>query len=318
MEQNLLTILRDALAALNAPLFEIGKTEVSTLGLIRIVAVIVVALIVSRIVRAALDRVSRRMPGMNRSAIYTVGRILHYIIIAIGVMIGFSTIGIDFTNLAVLVGALGIGVGFGLQPVVANFVAGLLILFEQPLKVGDFVELESGVHGEVREIRMRATRITTNDNVDILVPNSEFVNGRVTNWTLDEAHRRIRIKFGVAYGTDKELVRRVVLEAAQEVEHTLKGVPKRVTQVWLVGFGDSSLDFELVVWLTPAAVVRPSAVSAAYYWAIHTALTDNNIEIPFPQRDLHLRTLFGEQDGGAKNLLQARASRRAGQGGAAG
>ena len=318
MEENLLTILRDALASMNSPLFAIGSTDVSTLGLIRIAAVIVAALIVSRIVRAALDRVSARLPGMNRAAIYTIGRILHYLIIAVGVMIGFSTIGIDFTNLAVVLGALGIGIGFGLQPVVTNFFAGLLILFEQPLKVGDFVELESGVHGEVREIRMRATRITTNDNVDILVPNSEFVNGRVTNWTLDEAHRRIRIKFGVAYGTDKELVRRVVLEAAQEVEHTLKGVPKRVTQVWLVGFGDSSLDFELVVWLTSTAVVRPSAVSAAYYWAIHTALTDNNIEIPFPQRDLHLRSLFGAHEDEAKSLLQARASQRAGHGGAAG
>jgi small-conductance mechanosensitive channel len=212
----------------------------------------------------------------------------------------------------VLVGALGVGIGFGLQPVVANFVAGLMILFEQPLKVGDFVELESGVHGEVREIRMRATRITTNDNVDILVPNSEFVNGRVTNWTLDEAHRRVRIKFGVAYGTDKELVRRVVLEAAQKVEHTLKGFPRRITQVWLVGFGDSSLDFELAVWLTPEAVVRPSAVSAAYYWAIHTALIDNGIEIPFPQRDLHLRSVFGDEGEQGKSLLRARASPHAG------
>lgn len=172
MEENLLTILRDALASMNSPLFAIGSTDVSTLGLIRIAAVIVAALIVSRIVRAALDRVSARLPGMNRAAIYTIGRILHYLIIAVGVMIGFSTIGIDFTNLAVVLGALGIGIGFGLQPVVTNFFAGLLILFEQPLKVGDFVELESGVHGEVREIRMRATRITTNDNVDILVPNS--------------------------------------------------------------------------------------------------------------------------------------------------
>ncbi len=303
MKQDLIELLRGALAALNAPLFSIGTTEISAMGLLRIALVIVAALLVSRGVRHALERVASRLPGVNRSALYTIGRILHYVILAVGIMIAFSTIGIDFTNLAVLVGALGIGIGFGLQPVVANFVAGLLILFEQPLKVGDFVELESGVHGEVREIRMRATRITTNDNVDILVPNSEFVNGRVTNWTLDEANRRIRIKFGVAYGTDKELVRRVVLEAAQKVEHTLAGNPKRVSQVWLVGFGDSSLDFELVVWVTPAALVRPSAVSAAYYWAIHTALTENDIEIPFPQRDLHLRSTVAAPDEAARELL---------------
>jgi small-conductance mechanosensitive channel len=134
---------------------------------------------------------------------------------------------------------------------VANFFAGLIILFERHSKIGDFVELESGVAGEVREIRMRATRITTNDNIDILVPNSEFVSGCVTNWTLDEAYRRIRAPFGVAYGSDKDKVRAVVLDAAQRVPHTLAGVPGRDPQVPLVRFGDSSLDFELVVWLTP-------------------------------------------------------------------
>jgi potassium efflux system protein len=118
----------------------------------------------------------------------------------------------------------------------------------------------------------------------------------VTNWTLREAHRRVRIPFGVAYGTDKDLVKKAVLEAAENVQWTLKNVKGRKPQVWFVEFGDSSLNFELVVWLTPEAVKRPGAVTAAYLWEIDTKLRQYDIEVPFPQRDLHLRSAFGRTD----------------------
>ncbi|MGR9000422.1 MAG: mechanosensitive ion channel family protein, partial [Gammaproteobacteria bacterium] len=130
-------------------------------------------------------------------------------------------------------------------------------------------------------------------NVDVLVPNSEFIGGKVINWTLTDAFRRIHVPFGVAYGSDKELVRRAVLEAAENVPWSLKHPRKdRIPQVWLVGFGDSSLNFELIVWITPEAVKRPNSVQAAYLWEIETALGKYQIEIPFPQRDLHLRSGF--------------------------
>jgi len=280
-------------SALVSPLFTVGETPVTTGGLLRVGLAIGVALVVSRTVRAGLVRVADRWPAAHRPTLFTLGRVLHYTLITAGLAVGLSTIGVDFTNLAVLLGALGIGVGFGLQDTVANFLAGVLILFERHLRVGDFIELESGVTGEVREIRMRATRIVTNDNIDILVPNSEFVRGRVVNWTLDEADRRVHVPFGVAYGSDKEQVRAAVLEAANRVPYTLLGRPHRAPQVWLVRFGDSSLDFELVVWLTLEGVKRPYLVQAAYLWEIHTALEQHGIEIPFPQRDLHVRSLFG-------------------------
>jgi small-conductance mechanosensitive channel len=164
------------------------------------------------------------------------------------------------------------------------------MLIEQTVKVGDFVQLESSLTGEVREINIRATLIITNDNVDILVPNSEFINGRVTNLTLRDAFTRVRIPFGVAYGTDKDLVRKAVLEAAETVPHMLIGPKARPPQVWLMNFGESSLDFELVVWIKPESVKRPGAVKADYNWAIETALSKYGIEIPFPQRDLHIRS----------------------------
>ena len=295
-------------------LFSIGNTPVTTVGLLRVLLILALAWALSRLVRASLDRVARRWTGVNRASLYTLGRVLHYILLALGLAIGLSTIGVDFTNLALLFGALGVGIGFGLQNLVADFVAGIVILFERHLKVGDFVELESGITGEVREIRIRATRITTNDNIDILVPNAEFVNGRVINWTLDEAYRRIHVPFGVAYGSDKDKVRAAGLEAAGRVPYTLKGIASRAPQVWFIRFGDSSLDFELVVWLTPEAVKRPSAVQAAYLWEIHSALEQHGIEVPFPQRDLHLRSVLGLKDEAARTWLERRETPPAGKG----
>lgn len=275
-------------------LFTINETPVTLLGLFRILMILAIAWWVSKIVRHGLDRVAQRSQVMNRASLYTVGRLFHYAILTLGIFVGLSSIGLDFTKLALFVSALGVGLGFGLQAIFSNFVAGLIILFEKSLKVGDFVDLESGVTGEVREINIRSTLITTNDNIDILVPNSEFVSGRVINWTLREAFRRLRVPFGVAYGTDKDTVKKAALEAANAVPYTLTSPAERSPQVWLVEFGDSSLNFELVVWLKPEAVKRPGAVQAAYTWAVETALNKYGIEIPFPQRDLHLRSGFRE------------------------
>ena len=297
---------RQLLGWLDTTLFNIGTSPVTATGLLRVLLIVAVAWVLSRIVRSTLDRISGHWPGMHRASLYALGRVVHYILLALGVIIGLATIGVDFTNLALLLSALGVGIGFGLQSMVANFVAGIVILFERHLKMGDFVELESGVTGEVREIRMRATRITTNDNIDILVPNSEFVNGRVINWTLDEAFRRIHVPFGVAYGSDKEKVRTGVLEAADRVPYTLKGISGRAPQVWFVKFGESSLDFELIVWLTPEAVKRPSAVQAAYLWEIHDTLEQHGIEIPFPQRDLHVRSVLGLKGEAARAWMEQR------------
>ncbi len=288
---------------LGSTLFEISETPVTTFGLLRVLLILTIAWWVSKGFQRAIRRVGATRGAISQSSLYTVGRLVHYTVLAVGIIIGLSSIGIDFTKFALFASALGVGIGFGLQTLISNFVAGLIILFEKSLKVGDFVELESGVSGEVREINMRSTLITTNDNVDILVPNSEFVGGRVTNWTMRESYRRIHVAFGVAYGTDKDKVKQAVLEAAAAVQWTLKGVKGRQPQVWFVEFGDSSLNFELVVWLTPEAVKRPGAVNADYLWEIESKLNEYDIEVPFPQRDLHLRSLFGVKDEQARSLI---------------
>lgn len=282
-------VVEFSLDSLRKPLFEINETPITALSIARFLGILLIAWIVSRIMRGMFRRIARAQGSENGGPLFVIRRVLHYTIIIIGFMIGLSSIGVDVSKFALIATALSIGIGFGLQNMINNFVSGIILLFEKSLKIGDFVELESGVTGEVREMRVRSTVITTNDNVDIVVPNSEFVSGRVVNWTMTDTSRRTRIPFGVAYGTDKELVRRALLDAAMKVPYTLKD-PKRKPQVWLVGFGDSALNFELVVWLTPDAVKRPGAVNAHYCWEIETTLKLHNIEIPFPQQDLHIRT----------------------------
>lgn len=274
-------------------------------GVIAAVFVVALAWLASMLLRHAIGRYGDSHEHANKAALYTVSRLLHYVLLVIGLLLALSMVGLPVDKFAVFAGAIGVGLGFGLQAIFNNFISGVVLLFDRSLKVGDFVELESGVHGEVRDIMIRATRISTNDNIDILVPNSEFVSGRVVNWTHREVSRRMRVGFGVAYGTDKELVKKAALEAAAEVPFTLDLEGPRKPQVWLVGFGDSSLDFELVVWLNAEATKRPDAVDAAYLWALHSALERYAIEIPFPQRDLHLRSLFGRHDAAGEALWRA-------------
>ena len=163
------------------------------------------------------------------------------------------------------------------------------------VEVGDFIELDTGDAGEIKSIGARATTIVTNDNVDVLIPNSMLITNRLTNWTRNRATRRIHVPFSVAYGSDKEKVRAAGIEAAQALAFTLPDTDDRRTQVWLVGFGDSALDFELVVWPRLEAVKRPGSMMAAYRWAIDDALRKHGLEIPFPQRDLRIRSFFGAE-----------------------
>ncbi len=287
---NILRLLNPTIALLDSAAVTIGSARLSLYmvikGLLLLVVLLWLSSMIARFIQARIGRSERLTPSV-RTLIAQGARILLFFI---AIMVVLSAIGVDLTALAVFSGAFGVGIGFGLQAIFSNLAAGIIMLLERSIKVGDFVELESGLTGEVREINIRSTLVTTNDNVDILVPNAEFINNRVTNWTLREGFRRIRIPFGVAYGTDKELVRKAGLEAAAEVPHMLTGTGAREAQVWLTGFGDSSLDFELIVWLSPEAVKRPAAVNADYNWAIETALGKYGIEIPFPQRDLHIRS----------------------------
>jgi small-conductance mechanosensitive channel len=285
-------------------LFQQGAYTLTVGHVLSATVVLFAGVFLSRITRNGVSRVATMGGNLSTSRVYTLNRFLHYTIMAISILVALSMLGIHTDKLLLLGGALGVGIGFGLQAIVNNFVSGVIILLEKAIKVGDFIELTEGLVGEVIEINIRSTMVRTNDNVDILVPNSEFISNRVTNWTLQEAIRRFRIPFGVAYGSDKELVKRAVLEAARSVPWTLQ-TDSREPVVWMVGFGDSSLNFLLGVWVEAAAVKRPTAMMSDYLWAIDDALRKNGIEIPFPQRDLHFRDGLSISDraGGQKPSL---------------
>lgn len=277
---------------LDYDLFHIGDAPVTPGGIIKMLLIVFFGFLLSWTIRHLLDRLKNRRKYAKSSVVYTLGRILHYIIIITAIFAALGTIGLDFTNFALIAGALSVGIGFGLQSIVNNFLSGLILLFEGSLRVGDYIELDNGLRGTVKEINTRATVINTNDAVDMVVPNSEFVTSRLTNWTLRDPVGRLRVTFGVAYGSDKETVRTAALDAVSEVESILHHTPGREAQVRLVGFGDSSLDFEVLFWVSKLGLRRPGRTKAEFFWLLETKLKECGIEIPFPQRDLHLRSGF--------------------------
>jgi small-conductance mechanosensitive channel len=259
--------------------------------LIQLLLIIFVGYVVSKIVTYFITRYERRNKidrFNNRSSLYLMHRLIHYLIIFISIMAGFSTLGINLSNITLIAGALSVGIGFGLQNLVSNFVSGLTIMFERTLSIGDYIELEDGTTGMVKEIRARSTRINTNDNIDVIIPNSDMVTNKVTNWTLKESTRRIKIPFGIAYGTDKDLVKKAGLEAASNVQYTLNNIQGKEPDVWIVEFGDSSVNYVLIVWVAHFGLRRPNRIRNLYLWELDTALKKYGIEIPFPQRDVHL------------------------------
>jgi small-conductance mechanosensitive channel len=281
----------DVLKVLGEPLFAIGDTALSPARLFAIAVTILLALWFSRLGERALRRLVRgRGSQFSEGSAYALGRIARYVLLVGGVLLSLSLAGINFSSLAVVGGALGLGIGIGLQPLFANFVSGIVLLLDRTLKVGDFVDLQSGIRGRVVEIAMRYTRVSTNDSVDVLVPNSEFVNGRVTNWTFDDTSRRLHIPFGVAYGSDKGEVRKAGVAAAEQVEGVLLDEAGREPDVWLVAFGDNSLKFELVVWVDRRLSSSPGHTQAKLLWALEDELGARGFVIPFPQRDLHIQS----------------------------
>ena len=278
---------------LDFQLLNLAGIRVTVGGLVAAVLVFVLAWAGSALLRRALSRYGDRNDNANKAALYTLSRLVHYTLLTVGILLALNLAGIPLGKFAVFAGAIGVGLGFGLQAIFSNFISGLILLFDRSLKVGDFVELDANTRGTVRAINIRATRITTNDNIDLLVPNSEFVTGRVVNWTHGSENRRIRVSFTVSYNADKELVKKAALEAAGRVSFTLATEGEKRPQVWLTNFADSKVEYMLVVWLTPEAARRNAAINAAYLWEIDTSMRAHGIEMPFPQSDLNVRTLFG-------------------------
>src|SRR6266853_856995 len=223
--------------------------------------------------------------GLDRSLQYAIAQVVSNIVLVVGIVIVLENTGIHLAALAVFAGAVGVGVGFGLQNIASNFISGLVILAERPITIGDRVEV-AGITGQVQQIRARSTVIRTNDNISMIVPNTKFIDSPVTNWTYGDPRVRFRIPVGVAYGSDISKVREALLAAGRENPNTLKDPPP---SVFLQKFGDNSIDFELVVWSSEMSA-RPSRYRSDLNFAIEQKFREAGIEIAFPQRDLHIRS----------------------------
>lgn len=215
---------------------------------------------------------------------YALLRFIHYIILIIGVYIGLKTINIPLGAIVGLFAVIGVGIGFGLQNLASNFISGVILLLERPVKVGDRLEVND-VWGDVKRINLRTTLIETPDNIAIIVPNSKLLENEVTNFSYGDPKIRLRIPVGIAYGSDCEKASEIMIQAATENNRVLKNpAPK----TWFREFGDSSLNFMLLCWI-PNAVEKFDVISELNH-AIDKGFRENGIEIPFPQRDLHLRS----------------------------
>jgi small-conductance mechanosensitive channel len=266
-------------------LIPLGDKYLTPGRIVEFVCLIVLVFACEQVFRRHLMRRFLQRTHFQPSMQYAIGKIAGYIFIAFGLYIALRMVGIDLSSLAVVAGALGVGLGFGLQNIISNFVSGLIILAERPIAIGDRVEMGE-VAGLVTKISLRSTSIVTNDNITIIVPNSDFISNKVTNWSYGDPKVRIRLPVGVAYGTDPEKLRRVLLEVAAEHPMVLRDPGP---EVYFGSFGDSSLNFELAVW-TAEMTSKPRRFRSDLNFAVERKLRENNIEIPFPQRDLHLRS----------------------------
>ncbi|WP_461833203.1 mechanosensitive ion channel domain-containing protein [Desulfothermus sp.] len=273
------------------PFAKIGNLDLSIATILKIVLLFVLGFIILRQSRKKITSLMQQKTKLSLGTINSITTLGYYFSLVLLVLIVLSTAGIDLTQLNILMGALGVGIGFGLQTIANNFISGLIILTDRSIQVGDIVELEDGTIGTVKSLAIRATVIKTFDGKDIIVPNSELVSSRVNTWTYSDDWRRLTIPFGVSYNADPEEVKEIAIEAAREVSITREDKDHPI-QVWFEEFGDNSINFSLKVWcrINQLSDIK-TGIHSDYYYALFKRLKEANIEIPFPQRDLYVKSL---------------------------
>ena len=269
---------------LNVPVTKIGESEITLWTIVYLLFLVFILFYITAKLRKWIVYKLLSKSKIDLGVRVAVGTIIRYIVLIVGLIIVLQTVGIDLSAITILAGALGVGIGFGLQNITNNFVSGIVILFERPIKVGDRIEVGK-VSGDVIRISMRSTTIVTNDNISIIVPNSEFISSTVINWSHIDRNIRLNFPISVSFKEDPERVRRVLLEVAAENEGVLKE-PK--PDILFDKYGESALNFNLRIW-TREYINRPGVLRSQLYYAVFKKFKENGIEIPYPQRDLHIK-----------------------------
>jgi len=260
-----------------------GLVSISLGDVVGLIVTVWVAFLLSRFIRFVLEEdVYPRLP-MGRGMPYAISNLLHYVILLLGFLVAVGAMGVNLDRLTILTGAFGVGVGFGLQTIVNNFVSGIILLLERPIQVGDAIQM-GDLDGEVRRIGIRSTTVHTWRGAEVLVPNATLISGNLTNWTLSDRTRRIELPVGVAYGTDPERVLGLLTETASSISGVLASP---APMALFLGFGDSALNFEVRAWTDHFE--EWGSIRSKMAVAVNNRLKAEGIEVPFPQRDVNLR-----------------------------
>jgi small-conductance mechanosensitive channel len=273
---------------INQPFFKAGNFEISIASLVLGIATLLIAIIISRFLRSFLRRRMERRKNLDPGIQYTLLRLLHYFVITVGALLAFrTTFNADLTSLAVVFTALSVGIGFGLQYIAGDIASGFILLFERPVRVGDFItvaDTKNETQGQVQSINLRATVVMTNERIAVIVPNSKLINQALINWSYGDHYARVSIPVGVSYDSDVDLVTETLLRAAKGVESVLDDP---APSVQFLSFGSSSLDFRLLVWTDNPR--RHPQIRSDINYRIRRLFSEANIEIPFPQTELRVR-----------------------------
>jgi small-conductance mechanosensitive channel len=285
MIERLKELVRDIKPVFDYPLFELGDTSF-TVGSIFyfLISLFLLYYLTAKLRSFIVHRILTRYNydiGVRQS----IGSIIRYTLLGIGLIIIFQNSGLNMSSLGLVIGALSVGIGLGLQTITNNFVSGIIIMFERPVKIGDKIEVGQ-VTGNVVRIGARATTVLTNDNISVIVPNSDFVSGKVINWSHSE--RKVRFNFDVftSYRENPDKIKSLLLEVARENPGVLQDPPP---DVLFIEYGESSLKFYLRIWTT-AYVDKPVVLKSQLYYSIFRKFKENGVEIPYPQRELHIRS----------------------------
>jgi small-conductance mechanosensitive channel len=278
-------ILRDIKSFLEVPLVKMGDTTITLWFVLYFILVTFLLIYLSGKLKKLMVRKILSPYIADIGVRQAIGSIIRYVVMILGFIILVQAAGINLSTLTVLFGALGVGIGFGLQTITNNFVSGIIILFERPIKEGDRIEV-GGTHGRVTKVSARATTILTNDNIAIIVPNSEFIAGRVINWSYNDIKVRFRVPVSVDYSSDIFYVEKILLEVAKENKDVLE-VPE--PRVLLTEFGDNGIHMELRVW-SSSLIHYQGRFKSDINYGIYRKFKEHNITIPFPQRDIHFKS----------------------------
>jgi small-conductance mechanosensitive channel len=275
----------------SSPLFVFNEQAISILSIAKAFALIILGFLVGMVYKRWIMGVASRW-GVSQMAIRLTANMGYYLIIILTFIFALSSMGIDMSSLSLIAGALSIGIGFGLQTVVSNLIAGLILMFERTIRIGDVIEVSTTLRGRVTDMRIRSTTIKTFDNIDIIIPNSSFIQNNVINWTLEDLTRRIHIPFSVAYATEVEDINKAILgELELSNLSYIKHHSEKYPEIWMIAMNSSSVDFELLVWVEWDNKFRPNSLKSDFLIMIYNALRKHHIEIPFPQLDLHVKQI---------------------------